>query len=610
MDYPKIDMVARSAIKKKRKPPGSNRMARWAVVLLTMSLLFVGYLLWSCLYDSSPRFNFTVISKDNETLKILNGESLRLHPKNRLKIMDISTDICFNRGVRLVSEGLDINSLLYREVSVAELLAERDIYKGYAFKVEVKQYNEAIGHFDLIVEPLVEDWLDRAERSIGAERKIAVLEQALRFAPDDRRIKDRLVKEYISLKKWEESALMLEEMAEGDQPDRHILLQLVEVYGAMSEPGKSVSVLQRLVSLGPDDVDIRIRLADTLEKAGRDADAIKQYEEVLNMMGDKDPLPVYKSLGFLYSRNKLIDNAISTYLKAVEMDKGDANLYYNLSLLYEQKGEEEKADTYLRKAVELRSGDIQGRVRLSEGLINRGKLDEAEAYLKEVLDKEPRSLEAWLLLAVIWEKRGNREALKAAYENILGLDPGNRNVVYNLGIIEYEKGNLSKSQSYLEKYIRSSPGDSDAHAFLFDIYKKRNKEELAFKEAKAIIRLKPKEIDYYHYIFEYLNGLGSYEEMAEVMEGAIKNNPKNKDIRKYLVVAYLNTGRDDLALEEIKEILNFTPDDITLLLQLARLQEKREDYEGALASYKRIIDISPENEEAKEGYLRLRLKVL
>jgi len=592
-------MVARSAIAKRRKTHGSNQMVRWVTLLLIMSVLIAGYLLWSCLYNSSPRLNFVVISKDDETLKILNGESLGLHPKNSIKITDISTDICFNRGVRLVSEGLDINVLLYRKVSVGELLGERDIYNKYSFRVEVKQYNEGIGQFDLIVEPLVEDWLDKAERSIGSERTLAVLEQALEFAPDDRRIKDRVVREYISLKQWEEAALMLEEMAEGDQPERDILLQLLEVYEAMSKPGKSVTVLEMLVNLDPDDVDMRIRLADTLE-----------YEEVLNRMEKEDRLPVYKSLGFLYSRNKQIDNAISSYLKALEMDKDDANLYYNLSLLYEGMGQKEKADTYLSKAVDLRSGDTGGRLKLSESLINKGKLDEAETYLKDVLEKEPESLEAWLLMAIIWEKRGNREALKTAYENILALDPESKNVIYNLGIMEYEKGNLSKTRSYLEKYIKSSPGDSDAHAFLFDIYRKQNKEDLAFTEAKTIIKLKPKDTGYYHYIFEYLNGLGDYEEIVEVMEEAIKNNPKNSDIRKYLVVAYLNTGRDDLAVEEIKEVLNSKPDDITLLFQLARLQEKREKYEEALAAYKKIIDISPENEEAKEGYLRLRLKVL
>ena len=42
--------------------------------------------------------------------------------------------------------------------------------------------------------------------------------------------------------------------------------------------------------------------------------------------------------------------------------------------------------------------------------------------------------------------------------------------------------------------------------------------------------------------------------------------------------------------------------------QLAKLKEKQEDFEGALEAYKKILDISPDHEEAGEAYLRLRIR--
>jgi tetratricopeptide (TPR) repeat protein len=56
------------------------------------------------------------------------------------------------------------------------------------------------------------------------------------------------------------------------------------------------------------------------------------------------------------------------------------------------------------------------------------------------------------------------------------------------------------------------------------------------------------------------------------------------------------------------EILKRRPKDIDLLLNLARLREKHGQFEGALDAYKRILEISPDHEEAEEAYLRLRLK--
>jgi len=58
----------------------------------------------------------------------------------------------------------------------------------------------------------------------------------------------------------------------------------------------------------------------------------------------------------------------------------------------------------------------------------------------------------------------------------------------------------------------------------------------------------------------------------------------------------------------MKEILKARPRDLDLLLQLARLMEKKGDIGGAAKAYKQIIDISPEHDEASEAYLRLRLQ--
>ena len=601
--------MANKRINKRIKTPGSDRTAFRVVLLLLLLASVAAFKLWSCLYNVSPEFNYILLSKDNDLLKVLNGESLRLHPKNRVRFRDISTNICFNQGVRLFARGIDINALFYDEIPISDLLPNGDIYKHYSFRVEFKRYNQDMGYVDILVEPFVEDWLEKAERSIGGERKIAVLEQALKLMPDDKRIKEKMIEAYISLGRWDPAVTMLEDMAK-EGPDEDILYSLLEVYKAKSSSDGVISTLRKLLELNHDDYDIRYQLAQYLEEAGRSKDAVKEYEELLNIMAKEDHLPVYRALGFLYTETKQFEKAISAYLNALEMDTSDENIYYNLSSLYEKTGKKDKADQFLAKALQLKAGDTEGRLRLSESLLEKGNLSEAEAYIKEVLKTSPKSIEAWALMSRVAEKKKDTKALKTAYENILALDSKNNTVIYNLGIMEYEAGNLAKAQSYLEKYVKAYSKDTDARAFLFDIYRKLKKEDLAFKEAISVVQLKPKEIDYYHYIFEYLNTKGNFKEMIDVMKTGIKNNPKDKDLKKYLAFAYLKTGEDDLAVTQLNEILKLSPDDISILLQLARLQEKLGKLEDALATYKKIMDISPGHEEAGEAYLRLRLEIL
>jgi len=590
-------------VKRGRKKPRTNRTAFWVVTLLVFGALLTGWRLWSCLYDVSPQFNFIQIIKDDHPLKLLKGETLRLHPQSEIKIQDISTNICFNHGIRLVSKGMDVNALIYEKIMLSSLLPNRDIFTKYTFRWELKHYNQDIGYVNIVVEPYVEDWLDKVDRSIGSEQKVAVLERALKLIPDDKQIRDRLIGEYRSLKRWQQAALMLEDMAE-ESPDQTVLYDLLEVYEAMPETDRIISVLRRLIKMKPDDADVRLRLASILEKTGRLKEAIIEYEWLLKRPAKGDILPVYKTLGFLYTNTDQPQKAISTYLKAVELDRGDVNLYYNLSFLYEKIGRKDKADHFLSEAVKLKSGDTDSRLRLSERLFEKGRLKEAKKHLTEVLSISPNSMKALLLMVDIAEKRGDKKDLKKYFHKILSLDPQNKTVIYNLGVLEYETGNLAKALPYFKELIKSDPKDSELHGFLFDIYRRQNKDNLAYKEARTLMRLRPKDIGYYHYIFEYLDNRGDYKGMIEVMKDGLKLHSGNTDLRGFLILAYLKTGKEDLAVKQIEELLKLKPKDITLLLQLAKLHEKQGRFKESLGPYKKVMDISPGHEGAKEAYLR------
>ena len=637
-------------VKKRRKKPNTNRVLFWVVILVVFGALITGYWLWSCLYSVSPRFNYLIVSIDDELLKLLDGENVSVHPQSRLKILDISTNVCFNYGIRITSRNLDVNALMFEEVPLVNLLPDRDMFAKYSFRFEVKYFNKDIGYVDIHVAPSVEDWLDKVNRTIGSERKAAVLERALAFAPEDKRIRDSLIEEYLSLKKWDVAALLLEEKAK-EKPDKDVLNNLLAVYEAMNSTENIIFTLRRLIEIEPDDQDLRYRLASILEKNGREEDAIREYEKMLEMSSDSDHLSIYKTLGFLYTKIGEIQKAISAFLKAAEMDDEDVNLYYNLSTLYEKINDKDKSDLYLGRALELKKGDADGRLRLSENLIDRGEFEEAENHLKEVLKLRPDSRQALRLMIQIAEKTGNKADLKRAYERLLKLEPDNRTIIYNLGVMEYEADNLQAALPYLNRYITFFPKDKEVHSILFDIYRRQGSEDSAYKEAITLMELDPKELNYYHYAFGYLEKRNSYQEMVKIMERGVRENPGNPDLGKYLLIAYLKTERHGLAIDLIKEMLEQNPKDISMLSQLAKLQEKLERYEDAsvtykeimdaspgdkeaeetyiasllrlarfyenedeleeaLATYKKIIDISPNQEEAEEAYLRLRLKVL
>jgi len=594
--------------KVKKKPHASN--TKFLVAMLFLALLLgAGYWLYTGLYRVTPQFNSLIISKNGRPLKCLDGERIHLRPDDRISLLKISTNICFNEGVRLMAGNLDINALLYEELPFSKLLPDEESFALYNFRVEVKRNNKDIGHVDIVVEPDLEDWQDKVKRSITSKRKISVLKSALNVRPDENELKIRLLQEYKKLKQWDEAAMMLENMAKDDTGDE-ILLQLLLIYEDRGQSGKVISVLERLVTLTPEDDEIRYKLATVLEETGKYKHAILEYEILLKGVTQEDSIVINNSLGFLYSKIGHYKKAINAYLKVAKFENKDANLYYNLSYLYEKTGDRNRADQFLAKAVSLKTGDVQSMLKLAERELKKGHLKDAERYLKNIIKKQPNALNALTLLVQVAEKRNDKQAQKNYYYRIIKINPENSAAFYNLGIIEYETGNFSKALPHLIKYVKVFPEDKGTHVILFDIYRKLKKPDQVYSEASLLIKLLPETTAYYPFIFDYLDNKKKYTEIISVITDGLKVHPDDPDLIKYLVLVYLKTEKEDLAMSQMIRFLEVQPKDIAMLLRLARLQEKSGKPEEAIQSYKKILDVSPDHGEAEDAYLRLRLEAL
>jgi tetratricopeptide (TPR) repeat protein len=594
--------------KKSQRPRPKRRALRIFLLAFGLALLLFFWVSRG-LHPATPQFYYLLLEKNDQPLRLLNGDTFECHPQDNVKIIEISTNVLFNVGVRLASKDFDVTALRYEKMPLSALLPNHALLGKYQFKVTVKRYNADLGSIEFVIEPYVEDWLDKVERTIDPERRIALLEEAQQAAPQDDKIKERLIQEYRALKRWPQAAKLLEEMVK-EKPDEQRLFELYDIYENMNDSEGMVSVLRRLLQKTPDDAELRLRLARTFEKAKKLPEAIREYESVLSRLDPKEKLAVYKTLGYLYTETADLQKAIASYLKAAELDKKDVNLYYNLATLYEKIGDKEKADQFLAQAVALQPEDIESRLNLAESLFNKGKLDEARTYLDEVIRRKPDSLRALLLLVQIADKKGDKKRLKDLYEKVYALAPDNEIVLYNLAVLEYEAANWEKSLSYFEIYAKNHPKDLETLRFLFDLYKKQKKEDSAFATAKTLLSMNPGDPAPYPFVFEYLNARNDFKQMAEIMQAGIQARPEDVELRQYLVFALLKMGKEDTASIQLEQLAKLKPKDVNLLLQLARLQESQGNAKEALETYKRVLEISPGLQEAEDAYLRLRLNQL
>ena len=231
---------------------------------------------------------------------------------------------------------------------------------------------------------------------------------------------------------------------------------------------------------------------------------------------------------------------------------------------------------------------------------------EAEAQLEEVLKIKSDSIEALLLHATIEEKKGNKKALREYYKKILSIVPDNKTVIFNLGALEYETGNLKDAKTYFLKYVKAYPNDIDSREFLFDIFRKEKDDNSAYEQASKILNKNPEKKQYYGFVYDYLSKKKDFKTISKIMKTGLGKNPGDSEITKYLIIASLNTGNEKEALSLVEGYLKKKPNDVPTLLQLASLYEKLGRLNDAMEIYKKVLDVSPENEQAQESYLRLK----
>ena len=580
-------------LKKRKKPSAFRRTIILFLFLFVIAVGIAGWWFWQGMTSPSARFESLLMRVNGEPRRILPGETVSLHPNDMVGIDKIVTDVPLSVGVRLVAEDFDVSALRYDELRLSTLLPDREGFAHYTFRIRVSHQNRELGHVVWDVQPFAEDWLEKANRLINDELRLALLEEAARVLPEDTRIRRRLLDEYKALARWPKAIDLLERIILDEQGPGP-LEELLQVYTSMGDKGGVVSVLRRLISLDPDTPARRVELAELLEEMGSTDDAIREYKALLGKLDPRDRLPIYKKLGYLHTQRGAYADAVPFYLKAAKLDQRDANLYYNLSYLYEKLDQKDKADFYLGNAVTLESGDLEGRLKLSRSLIDKGQFDKAEAYLREILKKSPDSLDALLLMAQVAETQGKKEELLSLYTRMHSLVPDNQTVIYNMGVLHYERGDLKDSAEFLAHYLTLEPEDADVHALLMDIYKRLGREELAFNEAELLVRLRPRDADLYRYMFNYLSGKEDYARIVSVMEEALKVHPDLVEFREYLAVAYLKTGEDASAEKEIRAVLKQKPGEVNLHTVLFDLYRKRHNDDMAFAEAETLVELKPD----------------
>jgi tetratricopeptide (TPR) repeat protein len=214
---------------------------------------------------------------------------------------------------------------------------------------------------------------------------------------------------------------------------------LGQTYTATGNLEEAVSAFGNAFSLEPDDTNLRKMWAASLMNAGRYDDAVRHYQEIINLgahISARERAMAYNDWGVCLYRQQRLEEAAEKLVHAVDVDSALIEARINLGLLQLRLHEYELANETFEKVLAEQPANLQAMLYLAVTMLFAGKGKEALAGLMQlqkvnVTGPKPADLELWTGFASL--SLGDVDMAGRSFEKVLQVEPRNYLALDGLG---------------------------------------------------------------------------------------------------------------------------------------------------------------------------------
>jgi predicted Zn-dependent protease len=476
-----------------------------------------------------------------------------------------------------------------------------------------------------------------------AATAVPLLEKANQLKPGDAGAITGLVESLIRLGQKERAEKIALEFLSRRPDYGPLYTMLGQYYAQWGRMGDAEAILKRKVAKNPKNGLYRIELARFYNRAGRNAEA----REILDIMaGDLKNFPqAYVDVGDYYMESRNWDEARRAFTLGAQKDPKSGILYWKRLLrvalaMNDRSSAEQLLDQILKQQpddrdsqagladLQMASGDpprralaISGFRKLVDAVPDNpgyhfqyaqalrldGQTDAARAQYLLTLQGQPANLAALENLAVISIKGQAIADAERYADRALSLDPGNVRVSLVKSAALASKGRFDETRSILSSLARQHPNlrEAQLQLALLDL------EEKHYAEAEARFRK--------YYVpgtgdSRALEGLVAVFRAQKRLDRAIvllrqdlEKGPQYDQVRLLLAGVAHETGDNELAVEQYRQLQRNQPGSGAIALQLGVACQAQGDLDCAIGEFERARKMSP-GTAATWGYLAKALE--
>lgn len=295
-------------------------------------------------------------------------------------------------------------------------------------------------------------WLQKVGRPTEA---IAMLETALRLAPDDPEIHGNLGIVLAAVGRTGEARPHLERavaLAPSSPLAQNNLGNALAADGRLDE---AAAHYRTAAGLDPRYADAENNLANVLVKSGKADEAIGHYEAAL--AADPRFVAAHANLAAVLTSLGRNDAAIAHYRAALALAPTNAEAARGLGAQLAARGAWDEAILHLSTAARLRPRHLESQYQLAAALAGAGRVDEAVVAYGHALELRPDSADLHNDLGIAFARRGDVDAAVAEFRRALALAPDYAEAKTNLAAAEAARRGAGASGSAAAPTAAATP---------------------------------------------------------------------------------------------------------------------------------------------------------
>lgn len=324
--------------------------------------------------------------------------------------------------------------------------------------------------------------------------------------------------------------------------------------------------------------------------------------------------------------------ALDELRAAIAQDPYNANWLFNVGLTLDELSRYEEAIEAYRRSLEIEPGDVQAMNHLGIDLCRLGKYRQAIRQFQRIEQLDPafepaychrilayaelgdhESAEQMFYLARLYKEqcpscfynmgcslaaRGLTDKAIYCWQRTLELDETHPEVHLRLAEVLRDRGRLESSRRYYLQALRQNPQSVQTLLDLADLLIEMNRFDEAGGKIRRALEIAPDQPAGYLYQGMWLMAAGQSDEAIKAYNRALSLDNRLPGVHLRLAEAY--RAKNDLHRMQwhLRQELLLRPVDSSLLLKVGNQLLDCHDYRTAIACFKRMASVDPENAAA------------